>query len=218
MRAGVVSVGLNVLLLSVALASGSALQGCCRCVGGSDSDSDKPAKLGDTVTFKNDSEWEVLDAKDFGKTIAPNSEFQDPGKTKGRFIRVHYKVTNKGKKSESILDGPKLIDGKGREFETWSESAFYMPKDGKSITLEPLPPDMSKEFYAIYEVPKDASDLKFQARALEAFGKKRLVDLELKANKGGDDDDDDKKADKKKKSDDDDKGKDKKKKAKDDDE
>jgi hypothetical protein len=224
MRAGVVSVGLKIVVLSVALASGGVLQGCCKCTGSVDSGSDKPAKIGETVAFKGDSEWEVVDAKDFGKTIEASNDFTDPGKTKGRFIRVHYKVTNKGKKSESILEGPKLVDGKGREFETWSEGYSYLPKNGKAITLEPLPPDMEKEFYAIYEVPADAEDLKFQARALEAFGKKRTVDLELKASKGGGDDDD-KKGDKKKKKkaddDDDDKSKkkdDKKKKAKDDDE
>jgi hypothetical protein len=36
-----------------------------------------------------------------------------------------------------------------------------------------------KEFYAMYEVPTDAKELKFQARALSAFGDKTLVDLGL---------------------------------------
>ncbi len=45
--------------------------------------------------------------------------------------------------------------------------------------LKALPASITKEFQAVYEVPADAKSIKFQARALSAFGDKKLVDLGL---------------------------------------
>ena len=90
------------------------------CKGGSSSSSSTTsggtAKMGEAVTF-DDSEWIVIEAKDAGKSLKSNSEFnEEEKKTEGRFIQVHYKVTNKGKKEEMLLDRPKVVDDKGREF------------------------------------------------------------------------------------------------------
>jgi hypothetical protein len=151
------------------------------CKGGSSSSSSTAAtaKLGDTVTF-DDSEWIVVEAKDAGKSIKSNSEFNEEKKdTPGRFIQVHYKVTNKGKKEEMLLDRPKIIDDKGREFGPIDMESFYVPAKSKTIGLETLQPSMPKEFWTVVEVPPDAKSLKFQVHGFSLLGDKKNVDLGL---------------------------------------
>src|ERR1700690_4471212 len=71
------------------------------CKGGSSSSgggTTGTGKIGETIVL-DDAEWVVVDAKDVGKTIKSNSEFtQEDKKTDVRFIQVHFKITNKGKK------------------------------------------------------------------------------------------------------------------------
>lgn len=135
------------------------------------------AKLNDKVEF-DDSAWIVTEAKDLGKELkAPNS-FVKPKKTEGHFVLVKFKITNKGKKEANILEHPKVVDSKSREFGNFDEQMMYLPEDMKSIFLESLQPDVTKSFAAIYELPEDAKGLKFQAKELELFGsKKALIDL-----------------------------------------
>jgi hypothetical protein len=152
------------------------------CKGGSSSSSSgsaSTAKLGDTVTF-DDSEWIVMEAKDAGKSIKSNSEFNEEKKdTTGRFVQVHYKVTNKGKKEEMLLDRPKIVDDKGREFGPIDMESFYVPAKAKTIGLETLQPSMPKEFWTVIEVPADAKTLKFQVHGFSLLGDKKNVDLNL---------------------------------------
>jgi hypothetical protein len=153
------------------------------CKGGSSSSSggssSSTAKLGDTVTF-DDSEWVVIEAKDAGKSIKSNSEFNEEKKdTTGRFVQVHYKVTNKGKKEEMLLDRPKIVDDKGREFGPIDMESFYVPAKAKTIGLETLQPSMPKEFWTVIEVPADATKLKFQVHGFSLLGDKKNVDLNL---------------------------------------
>jgi len=133
-------------------------------------------KIGDVVKF-DDSEWIVLSAKNKGKRIKSNNQFQKDAVTEGKFIIVHYKVTNLTNKEERILNSPKLIDSKGREFTDYDMQSIYIPENGKTISLESLPSSMPKKLWAVYEVPKDATGLKFQTRSMSAWGSKKLVEL-----------------------------------------
>lgn len=136
------------------------------------------AKIGDEVKF-DDSTWVVLDAKLAGKTLKSNNQFQEDAKTEGKFVVVRFKVTNKTNKEERIMDQPKLVDSKGREFKHVDSQAFYVSPKAKTLGLEALPSSLAKEFSAVYEVAADSGGLQFQARALSAFGDKTLVDLAL---------------------------------------
>ena len=136
---------------------------------------DKPAKVGEEVELE-DSEWEVTKAEDKGDKL--KCAF-DEEKTDGRFVWVEFKVKNTTKKEERILDLPKLVDGEGREFQQWDQTAMCIPKDKKSMMLDQLPSSMEKEFVAIFEVPKDAKDLTFMTRELKFGGATRPVKLEL---------------------------------------
>lgn len=154
------------------------------CKGGSSSSgggssSSSTQKIGDTVTF-DDSDWVVTEAKDAGKTLKSNSEFnEEEKKTDGRFIQVHYKVTNKGKKEEMLLDRPKIVDDKGREFGPIDMESFYVPAKAKSIGLDTLPPSMPRDYWTVIEVPADAKALKFQVHGFGLLGDKKNVDLAL---------------------------------------
>ena len=92
-------------------------------------------------------------------TKAQNEEEK---KTEGRFVQIHYKVTNKGKKEEMLLDRPKVVDDKGREFGPIDMESFYVPAKAKTIGLDTLQPSMPKEYWTVIEVPADAKSLKFQ--------------------------------------------------------
>jgi len=132
--------------------------------------------LGDIVTF-DDSEWTVIEVKDEGYYLHSSYQFQEPAKTEGKFVMVIFQVENKTKKEERIAVTPKIIDSQGREFSQYDEQSFYIPKSGKTIASESLPPNIPKKFYGIYEIPKDATDLKFETRSLSMYGEKKIVYL-----------------------------------------
>ena len=164
--------GALLLVLAAALACGKGSSG-----GSSGSSSSGAAqKMGETVTF-DDSDWIVVDAKDLGKKVTSNLDESDTKTTDGKFIQVHFKVTNKGKKEEMVLDPPKVVDDKSREFGPVDMQSFYVPKNAKTLSLDSLPPSMQREYYSIIEVPADAKSLKLQIQGLGIMGDKKKVDL-----------------------------------------
>jgi hypothetical protein len=157
-----------------ALALGSGGKGKADKSGSATTTSTSAANIGDTVTF-DDSTWVVLSAKNLGQRIKP--EFGGEKKTDGQFITVQYKVTNTQPKDDSVLESCKLVDAKSREFGPMPDEALYVGNGKKTMLLEQLPPSMPKEFWTIFEVPADATGLKFQARSLGPFPDKKVVDL-----------------------------------------
>jgi hypothetical protein len=133
-------------------------------------------KIGDKITF-DDSEWMVVSAKMLGHRAKSNNQFQKDAVTEGKFILVGFKVRNLTNREDRIFDVPKLVDSQGREFGNYDEENFYIPRDSKTITIEALPSNITKQFYALYEVAADSRELKFQVRALSAFGDKVPVQL-----------------------------------------
>ena len=137
------------------------------------------AKIGDEIQFGGDSTWVVLAAEDKGTAITSNNPLQQDAQTTGRFILVHFKVTNLGKKEQRIVNTPKLIDSQQREFKNYDHQTFYIPKGGETMTGKAIPASLAKEFYAVYEVPPDAKGLRFQTRDLSSSFTPdfKLVDL-----------------------------------------
>jgi hypothetical protein len=133
-------------------------------------------KIGDKITF-DDSEWMVVSAKLLGKEAQSNNQFQKNAVTDGKFVLVSFKVKNLTNKEDRILDAPKLIDSKGREFKDYDGQMFYIPENAKTLVMDALPSNITKQFYALYEVAQDSKELKFQARPLSAFGDKVHVEL-----------------------------------------
>ena len=139
-------------------------------------DPGKAAKIGEQVPF-GDSEWTVVEVKDAGTKLKANSDYGEDKATDGRFVQVHYRVTNKGKKEEHILDTPKVVDAKGRVFAPIEMESFYVPAKTKSLGLEALPPSQPKDYWTVVEVPGDATGLALQIHGLGLFGDKKTVDL-----------------------------------------
>ena len=133
----------------------------------------KEARIGETVTI-DDSTWVVVSATNIGGEL---TGITGNKKTAGKFVKVEFKITNTGKKDESILDHPKVIDDQDREFRPMDDQSLYIPQPEQTLTLESLPPSIMKRFSAIYELPADAKGLRFEARELAAFGKKQKVAL-----------------------------------------
>ncbi len=138
---------------------------------------DATAKIGDTVMFE-DSEWTILEAKDLGSTAPSNNQFEQAGKSDdGHFVRVKFSIKNKGKKDDMLFDQPKLQDSQGREFTHSEHEMFYVPENAKTLGLEKIPVGLKKEYFSVYEIPKDAKGIKFVARALETDGATKPIDL-----------------------------------------
>jgi hypothetical protein len=136
------------------------------------------AKVGEQVKL-DESTWTVVEAKDLGKSIKATAEYAADEKknTTGRFIQVHYKVVNNGKKQESLIEEPKIVDSKGREFGPIEGESEYVPKGTKAALVETLQPSMEREYYTIIEVPADATGLKVQLTGLGFLGDKKQVDI-----------------------------------------
>lgn len=134
--------------------------------------------VGDIVSL-DDSTWVVLESKDLGKTLKTNNQFVEPLRTEGKYISVSFKVTNTTNKEERIAIHPPIVDSKGREFGELDMQSMYAPKGMKTMSLEQLPSSMPRKFWAVYEVPPDATGLKFKARELSTFGEKVFIGLGL---------------------------------------
>ena len=126
-------------------------------------------KIGDLIKF-DDSEWIIASAWNNGKKMESNLIFQEDATTEGMFITVCFKVKNLNNTEVTIIDTPKLIDSQGREFSEYTNEAWYVPKNTHTIEFESLPPGLTKQYYAIFEVPADANNFKFQAQALARNG------------------------------------------------
>jgi zinc-ribbon domain len=133
-------------------------------------------RLGDNIEL-SDSDWVIVSAKNAGQTLKSGNQFQEDAKTDGYFVLVNFKVRNKKPKEERILEQPVLVDSKGREFRAYDHQMFYIGPNKKTMIMDALPSGMMREFWAIYEVPPDATLLKFAARELGFSADRRLVPL-----------------------------------------
>lgn len=144
---------------------------------GTSNTSSADAKLNEVVTF-DDAQWVVVEAKDLGKTLKSHDSKEEDKTTKGRFVEVHYKVTNKTDKEQMLVDPPKIVDDKNNELAALETEAFYVPANAKALGLSTLLPNVTNEFWTVIEAPADAKGLKFQVRSI-APSKTKNVDLGL---------------------------------------
>jgi hypothetical protein len=141
----------------------------------------KVAIIGDTVTL-SDSQWTVMAAKNLGPHVKSGNQFVEDLKSEGAaYIGVVFKVTNLGTKEERIFGHPKLRDGLGREYSAHDRATVFLPKGKHSMQLEAVPAGLPKEFWAIYEVPANATGLHFMARELGMRARTYPIDLALES-------------------------------------
>lgn len=116
--------------------------------------------LGDSVWNANSVQtMEILEGND----VVP------PKATEGKFVLVGYFVTNKENGDKTAIQEPKLLDGAGRSYGVIPNMDMYLrTKLGTwtGISAQQIAPGLKRLYAAIYEVPKDASDLKLLAHSL----------------------------------------------------
>ena len=71
----------------------------------------------------------------------------------------------------------KLVDASGREFGTMDRESTFIPKTGEALFLEKVQPSLSKELYAIFEVPADAGQLSLKVADFGFSSSTRTIDL-----------------------------------------
>jgi hypothetical protein len=139
----------------------------------------KKKRTGVTIDI-GDSSWTLLDAKDLGRALRPTSDYADETReTTGRFIQIHYRVVNNGKKQETLIDAPKIVDRRGREFGPLQREVEYIPKGNTVAILETLQPSLPREFMTIIEIASDSVRLQVMFTGLGLMGDHQKVDLDL---------------------------------------
>lgn len=119
----------------------------------------KNYKIGETVKVGK-TEWKILEVKDIGNTLKSDNEFIESKETNGRFIKVRVYVKNLASEPESI-SGFALIDSKDQKFDPYTESSMYIPEK-EQLFFEQLNPQIGKKMQEIFEVPKEAKNLKIR--------------------------------------------------------
>jgi len=126
-----------------------------------------------------DCEWWIMEARDAGQRIRSNDPNNDEDKsTTGRFIQVHFTLTNLSQKDEMMVEHAMVQDDKGRQFSAVEMEGFYVPARTKSLGLEMLHPNQPQEYWTVFEVPADAERLRLKVHGF-ARGKSAFVDLRL---------------------------------------
>ena len=128
-----------------------------------------------------DAKWRVLEAHDLGRHAKSNNPFQSDASSSGRFIQVGFELESLATRPDRIYRHPRLSDSRGRSFDTIEDQVFYTPAGKRTIGGVDLPPNVPKEFWAVYEVAQDADALRFEARTLSQFGDAKWISLQLTA-------------------------------------
>ena len=137
-----------------------------------------PAKMGEDVRV-DEVRWRMLSAEDLGDTLSSDNRFVDSKTTSGRFIQIHFEIENL---SNDMLTfgGVDLVDNRGREYASYSESFMFLPDEEECSFIENLNPNIPKICTVIYEVAADAAGLKIVASDLKIFGSdEKEIDLGL---------------------------------------
>ena len=139
-----------------------------------------PAKMGEDVRV-DEVRWHVLSAEDLGDTLSSSNRFVDSKTTAGRFIRVRFEIENL---SNDLLSygGLDLVDNRGREYASYSESFMFLPDEEECSFIENLNPNIPKICTVIYEVAADAAGLKIVVSDLKILGSdEKEIDLGLES-------------------------------------
>jgi len=123
-------------------------------------------------------EWKILEVEDLGSVLESSNMFIDDKKTSGKFILVRFIVKNLDSDMKTMTDLT-VVDNRDREFETFSESSFYIEDEEELFLLDNINPGISKTYTLIYEIPEDANELMLEVTSLEFAGDREYIDLGL---------------------------------------
>jgi hypothetical protein len=116
------------------------------------------------VNVNNQAKWRVLSSRNMGNVLKGSESrypsFKEDKTTTGKFIEVTFIVENIGGKTKTMPVPPEIVDSQNREFGTAEEYYLYVPND-MDYLLTTLPPNVPKNAIVIYDLPQDATGLKF---------------------------------------------------------
>ncbi|MBK9715370.1 MAG: hypothetical protein IPO81_29390 [Kouleothrix sp.] len=127
-----------------------------------------------------DVRWKVLSAENLGNTLQSKNKYIKPLKTSGYFVRVRFEIENL---SNDMLSygGADVVDDKARKFKSSSDAFPFIPDEEQSVLITNLNPNVPKTIAEIYEVPANASGLKFDVGDLKFLGDdEATIDLGMK--------------------------------------
>ena len=127
-----------------------------------------------------DVRWKVLSAENLGNILKSENKFAKDLKTNGAFIKVRFEIENLSNDMLSY-SGADLADDKERKFKHSSEAFSFIPDEEQSLIVTNLNPNLPKTITEIYEVPANATGLRFYVGDLKFLGgEEAMIDLGLK--------------------------------------
>jgi len=127
-----------------------------------------------------DVRWKVLSAENLGNILKSENKFTKDLKTNGAFIKVRFEIENLSSDMVSY-SGADLADDKERKFKHSSEAFSFIPDEEQSLIVTNLNPNLPKTITEIYEVPANATGLRFYVGDLKFLGgEEAMIDLGLK--------------------------------------
>jgi len=122
--------------------------------------------------------WILLSAVDKGSVLKSSESWApritEDKNTTGKFIEVILEIENIGNETETFIADPILIDSKEREYKPASRVHMWVP-DEYETTIPELHPGVPKKCMLIYEVAKDATDLKLKVHDISFGGSARAL-------------------------------------------
>lgn len=127
-----------------------------------------------------DVRWKVLSAENLGNVLKSDNKFTKDLKTSGAFVKVRFEIENLSNDMLSY-SGADLADDKERKFKHSAEAFSFIPDEEQSLIVTNLNPNISKTITEIYEVPANATGLRFYVGDLKFLGgEEAMIDLGLK--------------------------------------
>lgn len=112
--------------------------------------------------------WNVAEAQNRGQRMEPDSEFNDPKETPGKFIFVRFWLENQ-RDEPAEYRPPTLLDGQGRRYEQMDEMYQYIDTEHWCSWSDTLNPRVPNECEMVFEIAADASSLRLVVTNLPDF-------------------------------------------------
>lgn len=112
--------------------------------------------------------WNVAEARNRGQHMEPDSEFDDPKDTPGKFIFVRFWLENQ-RNEPAEYRPPIMLDGQGRRYEQMDEMYQYINTDHWCSWSDTLNPRVPRECEIVFEIAADASSLRLAVNNLPDF-------------------------------------------------
>lgn len=127
---------------------------------------------GRIAVYDGKMQWRFHQCKIIGKVLKDVQGFMNPVHASGVFVGFDVEPNNNGNKPVSVR-APRLVDSKGREFESSFEASLRVPRPERFDAIawpHKVNPRAGRAAKLIYDVPLDAGLLSMKFEAIELDG------------------------------------------------